>query len=262
MNSAKSIERLIRQRELIAGLKPVKRFSPEFTKWQRDTEVAIERIFGRDSRHKNDFTEVSYSLGAFSSSTPDHEFQQAYVRGLDNATAVLSSLIDEISEYSAEEEGVPAPRDTSTIVERLCLRFHSVARQLQARHGGRATIQIDDEYDVQDLLHALLRIQFDDVRTEEWTPSYAGGSSRMDFLLKPERVVIEVKKTRVSMSTAALGEQLLVDIAKYSQHPDCDLLVCFIYDPEGRVGNPIGLERDLEAHGGKLSVRVMVGPKS
>jgi hypothetical protein len=35
---------------------------------------------------------------------------------------------------------------------------------------------LKDEYDVQDLLYALLRIFFDDVRPEEWTPSFAGKS--------------------------------------------------------------------------------------
>ena len=65
-------------------------------------------------------------------------------------------------------------------------RFHKVARQVRSRHDQRDTLSISDEYDVQDLLHALLSIYFDDIRAEEWTPSYAGSSSRMDFLLKPE----------------------------------------------------------------------------
>ena len=56
--------------------------------------------------------------------------------------------------------------------------------------------EIKDEYDVQDLLNALLRLNFDDVRPEEYTPSYAGSSTRVDFLLKKEKIVIEVKKTR------------------------------------------------------------------
>jgi REase_DpnII-MboI len=34
-------------------------------------------------------------------------------------------------------------------------------------------MDIKDEYDVQDLLHAILRAFFDDVRPEEFVPSYA-----------------------------------------------------------------------------------------
>ena len=56
-------------------------------------------------------------------------------------------------------------------VEHLCRRFDIVARQLRRRHGGRPTLAIDDEYDAQDLLHALLLKRFDDVRSESWNPN-------------------------------------------------------------------------------------------
>lgn len=139
--------------------------------------------------------------------------------------------------------------------------FHVVARQLRIRHAGRHTLEISDEYDVQDLLGALLRLDFDDVRPEEWTPSYAGGSSRMDFLLKRERIVVEVKKTRAGLSDRELGEQLIIDIARYKASPDCSTLVCFVYDPEGIVKNPRGLAADLEALGtNELGVQVLIEP--
>ena len=67
----------------------------------------------------------------------------------------------------------------------------------------------------QDLLHALLRIFFKDIRKEEWGPSYAGSSSRMDFLLHQEEIVIEVKMTREGLKQKELVDQLLIDIARY-----------------------------------------------
>lgn len=132
-------------------------------------------------------------------------------------------------------------------LENIFERFHIIARQLRTRHGRRATLNINDEYDVQDLLHALLLLHFRDVRAEEWTPSYAGGCVRMDFLLKDIQTVIEVKKTRASMTTKTLGEELIVDIEKYQTHPDCKKLYCFVYDPEGLLGNPVGIKSDLES---------------
>ncbi len=104
--------------------------------------------------------------------------------------------------------------DALTIIELICSRFHSVARQLRSRRQSRPTLETDDEYDVQDLLHAILRLFFDDIRAEKWTPSYAGGSSRMDFLLKTEQIVIEVKKVRKGLEDRKLGEELIVDISK------------------------------------------------
>src|SRR5438445_6575114 len=110
-------------------------------------------------------------------------------------------------------------QDPLPLIERICERFHRVARQLHLRHEDRPTLDVSDEYDVQDLLHALLRLFFDDVRTEEWTPSYAGGASRMDFILTEHGIVIEVKKTRPGMRSKDLGDQLLIDIMRYKAHP-------------------------------------------
>ncbi|OMD20453.1 hypothetical protein BSK48_30660 [Paenibacillus odorifer] len=147
------------------------------------------------------------------------------------------------------------------LVLKLCYRFHMVARQLRSRHSDRPTLDINDEYDVQDLFHALLLLDFDDVRPEEWTPSYAGSSSRVDFLLKKERIIIEIKKTRRGLAAKDIGEQLLVDIQKYQSHPDCKMLICFVYDPEGRVSNPFGIENDLSREFEGIPVKVVITPK-
>lgn len=262
MKKQKSIDILTRQRESIKTLTNLDLSDPIFTKWYRDTEIAIERIFSAQSRNLSDFKGVEYSLGVFSSSTPESEFVRAFRRGLENAAAVLSSMIDEIEEYGLEDNGPEDERDRLSLIEKICLRFHAVVRQLQQRHNGRGTLTIEDEYDVQDLLHAILRLHFDDIRAEEWTPSYAGGSSRVDFLLKAEQIVVEVKKSRAAMNPKDIGEQLIVDRARYAGHPDCKTLVCFVYDPDGRIGNPRGIERDLESHTGTLRVRVIVAPKA
>ena len=81
----------------------------------------------------------------------------------------------------------------------------------------------------------------------------------MDFLLKQELIVIEVKKTRDSMGPRNLGGQLIEDIERYRSHPDCKLLVCFIYDPEGLIPNPRGIESDL-ARDEPIPVRVLLRP--
>lgn len=167
--------------------------------------------------------------------------------------------LERIAAAEGDEETVDLARGLQR-VEHICRRFPQVARQLQSRHADRGTISIDDEYDVQDLLHALLRLDFDDVRDEEWTPSYAGGSARLDFLLKAEKIVIEVKKTRRGLASREVGDELLVDIARYRTHPDCRSLVCFVYDPEFKIGNPVGLEKDLARGEDRFDVRVIISP--
>lgn len=147
------------------------------------------------------------------------------------------------------------------LVKKIMMRFHAVVIQLRQRYDNRTTLDVSDEYDVQDLLRALLYLHFDDVRPEEWTPSYAGKSSRVDFLLKQENIVIEVKKTRSGLGAKEIGDQLILDIARYSNHQDCKTLICMIYDPENRIQNPGGIESDLSGKNGKINVEVYVVPK-
>jgi len=143
----------------------------------------------------------------------------------------------------------------------ICDRFHVVARQLLHRRENRETLGIADEYDVQDLLHALLRLYFDDIRPEEWTPSYGGGSSRMDFLLKGHDIVVEAKMTRKGLTAKEVSEQLIIDAAKYRQHAECKTLICLVYDPGALIKNPRGIERDLaKLSGNGLEIVCIITP--
>jgi REase_DpnII-MboI len=120
---------------------------------------------------------------------------------------------------------------------------------------------VEDEFDVQDLLHALLRIQFDDIGTEEWTPSYAEGAPRTTFLLNDNRLAVLVKKTRNGLTVKDLTEQLRIDTERYRTKSRCTSLLCFIYDPEGRIGNPRALETSLTTVSESLTIDVLVAPK-
>lgn len=174
------------------------------------------------------------------------------------------SIVEHTIQASVEETW-KAPRNTqaaTALVRAICDRFTIVANALAERHGDRATISITDEYDVQDLLGALLKLHFTDVRPEEWTPSYAGNASRMDFLLKPEHVVVEAKMTRKGLGQKELVTQLAEDILRYQSHQDCQTLICFVYDPAVKCTNPTALENDLTKNHSGLRVLVIVQPKS
>ena len=103
-SKAKAIERLQKVRGEVAELKVLRRHSAEFKKWRRNTRVAIAHSFGSESSHVKDFNDIYYSLRAFTTATSDSEFQAAYVRGLEVATSILESMIDEIKEYWKEDE--------------------------------------------------------------------------------------------------------------------------------------------------------------
>ena len=147
-------------------------------------------------------------------------------------------------------------------IYRICERLSSVARQLQERYGDRDTIEVSDEYDVQDLFHALLELYFDDIRAEEWAPSYAGKSPRIDFLLKQETIAVEIKITRSGRANNDILEELSEDKEHYRTHPDCEFLVCYIHDPGYEISNPAGFEGDLSEDTNNLTTEVIVSSTS
>jgi predicted nucleotide-binding protein len=102
-DKSKALERLHRALDEISGLKPQRHGSAEFKKWHRNTEVAIAKSFGDESQHVKEFTRIRYSLGLYNSNTPDSSFQRAYVNGLDSASSILQSMIEEVEEYWEEE---------------------------------------------------------------------------------------------------------------------------------------------------------------
>ncbi|HKW87079.1 MAG TPA: hypothetical protein VJM82_08410 [Nitrospiraceae bacterium] len=161
---------------------------------------------------------------------------------------------------STTSEPRTAP-DSLDLVRKICARFHAVARQLRLRREYRATLEVEDEYDVQDLFYSLLRMEFDDIVTEDWLPSYTDSANRTSFLLKREKIAIVVKKTRPGLGAKEVADQLKIDSQRYASHPDCTTLFCFVYDPEGRIGSPRGLEAELTSISDQYTIEVLVSPK-
>lgn len=222
--------------------------SDEFQSWVAEVEDFILTTYGKDSSPWRVFSRFHIDgIGG--------NYQDAFDEGKRTIISSLKACLRIPPRVKLKNT-----IDKDSALSNLFNKFHAVAKQLRNRYNSRSTLDIEDEYDVQDLLHALLRLYFDDVRNEEWTPSYAGGSSRMDFLLKEEEIVIEVKKTRKGLNDKELGKQLIEDKEKYKAHPDCKKLICFTYDPEGRIVNPKGIENDLNAQGDDFEVLVVIKP--
>jgi hypothetical protein len=189
-----------------------------------------------------------------------------YNYGLDSLTTMIKSELYEIEWVKAANSPKTKTDDkdkTGELITHILDRFDRAVRQFKRRHDNRSTIVVKDEYDTQDALHAILKCYFDDVRPEEFAPSHAGSSSRVDFLLKKEQVVIEIKYASNKLSDKKIGEQLIIDIKRYENHPDCKALYCFVYDPDGNIKNPVALENDLSGEHGpnKMKVKVIIAPK-
>lgn len=183
---------------------------------------------------------------------------------LESSKGHMISVLNDMKYIIEEIEGNSNENDKNkdlpeTIIEKIFYKFIVAKNTLKRRKHKKPDFNIKDEYDVQDLLHAFLKIHFEDVRPEEYVPSYAGSSSRVDFLLKNENIAIEVKMTRENLRDRQVGEELLIDIGRYKPHPNCKLLYCFVYDPDNYISNKSGLINDLNKNSDeKLQVKVFI----
>jgi REase_DpnII-MboI len=152
-------------------------------------------------------------------------------------------------------------QDPLHLIRKVCLRFHSVARQLRLRRDDRPTLEVKDDHDLQDLLCALLKVEFDEVATDEWTPPYTQGTPRTTLLVNSDKIAIVAKKTGPGVTTKELADQVTTDSAYYRAQGRCSTLFCFMYDPEGRIGSPKRLETTLTSVSEHCTVEVLVAPK-
>ncbi|MEI7638054.1 MAG: hypothetical protein WCJ37_12165, partial [Syntrophus sp. (in: bacteria)] len=150
----------------------------------------------------------------------------------------------------------------SDLLNRIFDKFHLIAIHLKDRKRNKPSFEISDEYDVQDLLQALMMPVYDDIRIDEPTASFAGKFSKIDFTLYGKHIAIEVKIASTTHLEDKISRELLEDLAHYGQNPDLNLLICFIYDPNYDLKKRIQLITDFEAKSTpQLKVKIIIRPK-
>lgn len=227
----------------------------EFKEWHNRAERFLYNKYGPESFELRSFLQYTFTP-RFEKTPRDKDLILLMIHEkCSSELRIVRGLFSDYLKEIQDEETVKMKSDERDCIELIFTRFRKIATQLAHRYNGRDTLRIQDEYDVQDLLRALLSLYFDDVRQEEWTPSYAGSSLRIDFLIPEIEAVIEVKKTRKGMTDKALSEELIIDIEKYQAHPNCKKIYCFVYDPDMILRNPVAIKSDLkQKHEGLVKV--------
>ncbi|WHH58496.1 hypothetical protein [Petroclostridium sp. X23] len=170
----------------------------------------------------------------------------------------LIGILKAFNEYPP----IPVKEDILPLIKNICMNFNKFDIKIKRRYGNRETIKINDEHDLQDAIHSILKLFVDDIRPEDYVPSYAGGNSRVDFLLPKYGLIIETKMTNNVLHDKQVGEQLIIDFERYKQTNGYNHLVCFIYDREANISNPIGLITDLEKLSNeKMRMTVFISPQ-
>lgn len=126
--------------------------------------------------------------------------------------------------------------DAFVTLEKLLRRLPRAVRALRSRYSDRPPFRVADEYDLEDLLRAVLPLHFEDIRLESRTPSYAAGT-RTDFLLAAEKIAVTVKRATPAVRERQLVQRLEEDFAYYRQQSGCPMLVVLVFDPEGLLPN-------------------------
>jgi hypothetical protein len=272
MISQDQARRILQERyDRIKKLRPPAIDHADFKKWYCDTRIAIERIFGQESSHVTEFVSISYGQRLHPDSTTISSFKlsdvELYARGLASARTIIQSMIDELDTWGVPRDPVATAHafmsasDPTLDIRKLCERFHKIAKHLRDRYGERPTLSVEDGYDVQDLFHSLLHLYFDDVRKEKTFPLQASENARFDLFLKNIGTFIKVDRIKRNLKERELTEQLIVDIDYYKSHPHCKKLVCFVYDPEGRISNPGDIESRLTGEHDSIAVTVVISPQ-
>ena len=110
-NKTRANNLLQRALDSMLGLHELSADSQAFTKWHRDTRVAIEHIFGQNSNNAKDFNNIKYTPRVvYLAEGIISPYEGAYIIGLKKAEAILQSMIGEIEDYWHDDQAQkPAP---------------------------------------------------------------------------------------------------------------------------------------------------------
>ncbi len=167
------------------------------------------------------------------------------IKGPDLKT-ILMEVNLKLSDYIQEKSELISKLPYETPLMKIFNKFHIIAEQLKTRYNDRSTLIIENEYDVQDLLNALLYLEFDSIQKEEYGPKFGNINPRIDFLLRMENIGIEAKKVREINHAKTIHKEIIEDKELYSNNRQISELYFFIYDPEFYIKERVSFISDLE----------------
>ena len=118
-------------------------------------------------------------------------------------------------------------------VTRLLKNFESAMRRWQWSETKRW--EVTDEYDIQAILHLILRSVFDDLVYEEPTRKFGHTYSKIDFRIPSLKLLIEAKFVRKREEFKNIEKEIKIDSIDYLHSTDCKNLIVFIYDDSASV---------------------------
>lgn len=141
----------------------------------------------------------------------------------DNLLKCLVDFLDGENGNAAENVLIQYLMNFYMIIEALCEREPD--KRATLTHDMLQKIKIENEYDLQHLLYAVLKPLYPDIRKEVAADSGVG-TVRSDLKIPCLNSVVETKCTRENMSLKKLTEEMEADIVHYSEKH----IIFFVYD--------------------------------
>lgn len=150
------------------------------------------------------------------------------------------------------------------MIRQVLLEFgNSVKKITRDRRKGHDSFQINDEYDVQDLLYVMLKPLFPKLTIEDPVQKVGMASTIVDLSVREEGIIVEAKMIkRTDSDEKKFISQLKNDIESYYIYPCLKELLVFVYDPENKtndIQNFYSLNGMRENKGIRFNVEVFVG---
>jgi hypothetical protein len=137
--------------------------------------------------------------------------------------------------------------DRYVVLTKMLNNFHSFVSTSKRRYNNRIEDcnKFQDEYDIQDAIHSILMLLFNNVKREDYVPSRGGANSRIDFHIPEIKTGLEIKFSSGNHKDKSISEEISVDIQRYKGNTLIEKIIFFVYDPQASINNVGGL-KELE----------------
>lgn len=202
--------------------------------------------------------EAILNIEAISNSELDNAIQDIVVGNIDIQTLIiLEDLESKLLQTKYLNQGA-----NDLLKNILCNFSNAVKKITQSRRKNHSEYEINDEYDVQDILYVILKSVFPNLKDEDPIQKSGGKGTRIDLILREEEILIEVKMIKKSDYTESkFIDELKIDIESYHGSPWIKTLFCFVYDPFNKtrdIANFTDLNGIREKDGKRFNVEVIV----
>jgi hypothetical protein len=145
--------------------------------------------------------------------------------------AAFQEGVDFTHELLASTLAAKAPSADVVTLLQVCARLQQAAKPLEHRRQGKTPFAISDEYDVQDLLHSLVRAYFKFVVSEEPIKKLANAkATRADFVVEALGTIVEVKYVHGPNDQGRIVKELGEDLLFYEQWEHLKVFIYLVYN--------------------------------